>query len=99
VFGDVALLVDPDDVHGVHREGVAGGGHARDEAALIGAPVGGPDSDLVAGRDHVVDFGGWRYAGWPTVTRWVRDQVGQRARLVPLSATVRRVDAERSAGS
>jgi len=46
-----------------------------------------------------VDFGGWRYAGWPTVTRWVRDQVGQRARLVPLSATVRRVDAERSAGS
>jgi hypothetical protein len=29
VFGDLALLVDQDEVDGVHREGLAGGWHAR----------------------------------------------------------------------
>jgi Transposase, Mutator family len=48
VLGDLALLVDPDEVHGIHREGLAGGGHAGDEAALVGSPVGGPDGDLLA---------------------------------------------------
>src|SRR5262249_60854983 len=39
-------------------EGVAGGGHGVEEAACVGAAVGGPDGDLVAGGDHVVDVGG-----------------------------------------
>ena len=42
--------------------------------------------------------GGRRYADWPDVTRWVRDQVGQRARLVPVAAIVWRIDYEGSPG-
>jgi hypothetical protein len=38
--------------------------------------------------------GGWRYIGWPGVTQWVRNQVGQRVRLVPVSATLWRLDQE-----
>jgi hypothetical protein len=56
--GDLALLVDPHEVDGDHREGLAGGGHTGDEAALAGVAVGGPDGGLVAGGDHVVDLGG-----------------------------------------
>jgi hypothetical protein len=43
--------------------------------------------------------GGRRFVGWPDVTQWVRDQVGQRVRLVPVAAIVWRIDLERSAGS
>jgi hypothetical protein len=50
-------------------------------------------------RAAEMEPGGRRYAGWPDVTQWVRDQVGQRLRLVPLSATVWLIDAEGSAGS
>jgi hypothetical protein len=50
-------------------------------------------------RAAEMEPGGWRYADWPEITRWVRDQVGQRARLVPLSATVWLIDAEGSAGA
>jgi hypothetical protein len=50
-------------------------------------------------RAAEMEPGGWRYADWPDVARWVRDQVGQRARLVPLSATVWLIGAEGSAGS
>jgi hypothetical protein len=42
VFGDLAPLADPDEVDGVHRDGLAGGGHGGDEAALAGVAVGGP---------------------------------------------------------
>ena len=42
---------------------------------------------------------GRRYAGWPDVKQWVRDQVGQQVRLVPVAAIVWRIDAEGSAGS
>jgi hypothetical protein len=50
-------------------------------------------------RAAQMEPGGWRYTDWPNVTRWVRGRVGQRARLVPQSATVWLIDAERSAGS
>jgi hypothetical protein len=50
-------------------------------------------------RGAEMEPGGWRYAGWSAVTEWVRGRVGQRARLVPVSATVWRIDAEGSAGS
>ena len=50
-------------------------------------------------RGAEMDPGGWRYVGWPAVTEWVRGRIGQRARLVPLSATVWLIDAEGSAGS
>jgi len=40
---------------------------------------------------------GRRYAGWPAVTQWVRDQVGQHVRLMPVAAIVWRIDAEGSA--
>jgi hypothetical protein len=43
--------------------------------------------------------GGRRYADWPDVTQWVRDQVGQRVRLVPVAAIVWRIDLEGGAGS
>ena len=50
-------------------------------------------------RAAEMEPGGWRYAGWREVTQWVRGRIGQRARLVPLSATVWLIDAEGSAGS
>jgi|HubBroStandDraft_6_1064221.scaffolds.fasta_scaffold2550292_1 hypothetical protein len=50
-------------------------------------------------RGAEMEPGGWRYAGWSAVTEWVRGRVGQRARLVPVSATVWRIDAEDSVGS
>jgi hypothetical protein len=49
-------------------------------------------------RAAQMEPGGRRYADWPDVTRWVRDQVGQRARLVPVAAIVWRIDYEGSAG-
>jgi hypothetical protein len=45
-------------------------------------------------REAEMEPGGLRYAGWPAVTQWVRGRIGQRARLVPVSATVWRIDAE-----
>ena len=56
VLGDLALPVDPDEVDGVHRESLAGGGRPGNKAAAVGSLVGGPDGDPVAGRDHVVDL-------------------------------------------
>jgi hypothetical protein len=50
VLGDLALLVDLHDVHGVHLEGLAGGRPAGDEPALVGAPVGSSYSDPVGSR-------------------------------------------------
>jgi hypothetical protein len=38
--------------------------------------------------------GGRCYAGWPNVTQWVSNQVGQRVRLVPIAAIVWRIDVE-----
>jgi hypothetical protein len=49
-------------------------------------------------RAAEMEPGGRRYAGWSEVTEWVRGRIGQRARLVPVSATVWRIDAEGSAG-
>ena len=31
-------------------------------------------------RAAEMEPGGWRYVGWPAVTKWVRDRVGRRAR-------------------
>ena len=47
-------------------------------------------------RTAEIEPGGLRYAGWPAVSEWVRGRVGQRVRLVPVSATVWRIDAEGS---
>jgi hypothetical protein len=47
-------------------------------------------------RAAEMEPGGRRYVGWPDVTRWVRGRIGQRARLVPVSATVWRIDAEKA---
>jgi hypothetical protein len=49
-------------------------------------------------RAAEMEPGGLRYAGWPDVTQWVRGRIGQRVRLVPVSAIVWRIDAEESAG-
>jgi hypothetical protein len=45
-------------------------------------------------RSAEIEPGGWRYADWPAVTEWVRARIGQRARLVPVSATVWHLDQE-----
>ena len=39
-----------------------------------------------------------RYTDWQDVTAWVRDQIGQRIRLVPVAAIVWRIDVEGNAG-
>jgi hypothetical protein len=49
-------------------------------------------------RAAEMEPGGRRYAVWPTVAEWVRGRVGQRVRLVPVSATVWFIDFEGSAG-
>jgi hypothetical protein len=43
-------------------------------------------------RPAVMEPGGRRYADWPQVTAWVRDQVGREVRLVPIAAIAWRVD-------
>jgi hypothetical protein len=53
-------------------------------------------SDVLAAE---MEPSGWRYADWPSAIQWVHSRVGLRVRLVPVSATVWRIDAERSAGS
>jgi hypothetical protein len=45
-------------------------------------------------RPAELEAGGLRFAGWPAVTEWVRGRIGRRARLVPVSAMVWRIDAE-----
>ena len=55
VLGDLALPVDQDEVDGVHREGLAGGGHGGDEATLVAAVLSGLEGGLAAGGGHVVD--------------------------------------------
>jgi len=45
-------------------------------------------------RAAEMEPGGWRYVGWPDVSQWVCDQVGQRVRLVPVAAIVWRIDLE-----
>ena len=50
-------------------------------------------------RPAVMQHGGRRYADWPQTAQWVRDQVGQRTRLVPMAATVWRITEETSNGT
>jgi hypothetical protein len=43
-------------------------------------------------RPAVLEAGGRRYADWPEVTAWVREQVGGNVSLVPVGGTVWRVE-------
>ena len=50
-------------------------------------------------RPAVMESGGRRYADWPQTTQWVRDRVGQAIRVVPIAATVWRIDGEGAGNS